>query len=418
MKKTKILSIILIIAIMLSAFSLSTRVLATEPNSGTPGDNARTAPEGEGEPVVTSATEGEPVVTSEDGEQNNSGDNGHNLTGDQNFVVHSGDLYIANADREYVMDQNVDGNVYIFGKNVRITGSINGSLFVCASGKVTIEKEAYIACHVFALADTIEMSGIAFDLYCAGFDVTVNEGSIVSRDMRVMGNDIHLAGAIGRDVLIYGQKITAPEEAEKLIIYGNLRYQSGSEIANLDKASITGETTYNKLEEKEENTDTVVDYILSAIGTIVFDVVMYLLFIFFAPKFVEKSKEYVSTKGLLAFAIGVAFIILVPIISLLLFMTGVGAGLGFFALFLYATLLMLNAFVVTLAVTEFIAPKLKMGEDKFKKGLLLIPVSLVIWGLRKIPFIGGWIATIVFVCGVGVLVFYQFDKRRKAKEEK
>ena len=407
MKKTKIISIILMIAIILSAFSLSTRVIGTEPDAGEPGDNARTS--AEGEPVVTSETEGEPENTTDDG---------HNHTEDEDFVVHSGDLYIASADREYIMDQNVDGNVYIFGKNVKVTGSINGSLFVCASGNLTIEKDAYIACHVFAFADTIQMSGIAFDLYAVGVNVTVNEGSIISRDMRVVGNNIYLAGATGRDVLAYGQKITAPEEAEKLIIYGSLKYQSNSEIANLDKASITGEVSYNQLKGKEDKADTVIEYVLSAIGTIVFDIVMYLLFIFFAPKFVEKSKEYVSTKGLLAFAVGVAFVILVPIISLLLFMTGVGAGLGFFALFLYATLLMLNAFAVTLATTEFIAPKLKMGEDKFKKGLLLIPISLVIWGLRKIPFIGSWIATIVFICGVGILIFYQFDKRRKPKEEK
>ena len=57
--------------------------------------------------------------------------------------------------------------------------------------------------------------------------------------------------------------------------------------------------------------------------------------------------------------------------------------------------------------------KLKI-DDKFKKGLLLVPVSLVLWALRKIPFIGGIISIFVFLAGVGVVCTYQYDKRKEA----
>lgn len=54
--------------------------------------------------------------------------------GDENGT-HKGDLYIVSTDRNYVLDKTVDGNAFIVGTNVKITGKVNGSLFVCASRK-------------------------------------------------------------------------------------------------------------------------------------------------------------------------------------------------------------------------------------------------------------------------------------------
>lgn len=56
-----------------------------------------------------------------------------NLEGENE--THKGDLYIASTDRNYVLDKTVDGNAFIVGTNVKITGKVNGSLFVCASRK-------------------------------------------------------------------------------------------------------------------------------------------------------------------------------------------------------------------------------------------------------------------------------------------
>ena len=142
---------------------------------------------------------------------------------------------------------------------------------------------------------------------------------------------------------------------------------------------------------------------LELYGTIAFDLALYLLLCLIAPKFVKKAKDYVSVHGLLAVAIGLAFTILVPIIAFIFLLTGVLAGIGVFMALVYSVVLMINAFIVSVVANEFIADKLKI-DDKFKKGLLLVPVSLVLWALRKIPFIGGIISIFVFLAGVGVVL--------------
>ncbi len=386
MNKSKIFKIILLITTISLVLLLGTKVFGTEPEDGTN--------------LISDI--GEPTVPNE---------NENSQTNTDEEEVHEGDLYIGSTKTNYVMDKLVDGNAFIFGQNVKITGKVNGSVFILASGNVEIDKDAYIACQLFVFADDVTINGMALDVYAAGQTLELGESALIYRDMKATFDKIKLAGNIGRDVSLYSENITAPEEG--LNIYGDLKYEAKSKIVNEDKIQMGGKITYTPMKEKTKGAaDVIINGIFGALGTIIFDVLLYIALIFIAPKFIEKSKEYVSTKGLLAFAIGLAFLVIVPIIAFLLLLTGFLGGLGVFMLFVYAAVLMINAFVFSIIANEFIASKLNI-EDKLKKGFLLVPVSLVLWLIRKIPVIGSLISIIVCLCGIGVVAYYQFDKRRQ-----
>ncbi len=412
MKRNKILTVLLILATVFAIFCVNAKVFATEPGDNArsatnPGDNAR----GEGEPVATE----EGVAPTPTGEENVAGDDGHNHD-DEQTEIYEGDLYIF-ENKSYTMDKLVDGNVFIFGKDVTITGQVNGAVYVCASGTLTIDENAYIGSDLFAFAQTIELNGLIFDVYAAADKLNINSGASIYRDIRAYANDMTLAGSVGRDAFFSANKMSIAEGEDTLTVYGDLSYESKRELANIDKATIQGEIKYSEYVENDDNENVVVDLIISAISTIIFNILIYIVLVFFAPKFVEKTKEYVSTRGLLAFAIGIAFTIAVPVVAFVLLMLNVGAASAAMLLIVYAAILMINAFVVAIAANEFIAEKLKIGDSKFKKGLLLMATSLILWAVRKIPFIGGWISIIVFMCGVGIVIFYQFDKLfNKGKE--
>ena len=396
MQKSKILLAVLVIFILIGGLCLNSKVFATESNEDIiNAESGGTAVEGE-----TSSDEQSAVPSEQD--------------------IHEGDLYIAKTE-DYEMSELVDGNVYIFSnKDVKITGQIAGSLFVFTSGTLELDQNSYITNHVFAFARNIKYNGyVAYDAYLAGGNVEVGENAITYRDLKIVAETLNLAGVVGRDVDIYTNTLVTPETEETLTIYGHLNYSATNEAVNLDKAYIQGEVNYKPVQEteKEENTGiTILNAVLACIGTVIFDIVLYACLLFFAPNFVFKAKEYVSTRGLLAFAIGLVFTVLVPVIALMLLLTGLASGLSIFVMLVYFVLLMLNAFIVTLALTEFIANKLKI-EGKFKKGLLLIPTSIVIWLLRHIPFVGSFASMIVFLCGVGIIVLYQFDRVFKKNKE-
>lgn len=382
----KLLVIGLIIISLVGIFFINTEILAKEGLE--PGDMARTMEDDGIMPI------------NEDGGENHI---------QEGIEVYEGDLYLISGDLSYTIDKVVNGNVFVVGRNVKITGQVYGSVFAFAD-TITIDENAYIASHLFAFGNTVNINGTIFDVYSASKKLEVEENASIFRDIKSVADKIHLSGIIERDANILADKI---EISDKIKIGRNLKYELENEIEGLDKLQI-GNVTYKKAMEKVD-ADPVSSYIVSGLGTIVFDVVMYLVLLFIAPKFVERTKEYVSTKGLLAFAIGLAFTVLVPLIAFTLMVTGIGAGLGMLLVFIYVCVLMLNACIVSVTANEFLAEKLKLSSDKLKKVLLLIPVSLIIWILRKLPLVGSWVSIIVFLVGIGIVTFYQFT-RKEAKE--
>lgn len=387
MRKTKFFIVILLLVIGLT-FCLSTRVLCSD--------------------IMPISETGELINDEPENDSNQT--DGNQVTEHENHNIHEGDLYVVAKNREYVMDKMVDGNVFIFANSVKVTGAVNGSLFICASN-IEIDKEAYIACPVFVVADKVVVNGMVLDMYSLSNTLKLGESATVYRQMIASASKMELAGIVGRDAFLYGKDVNVTDES--FTVYGNLSYEAKKEIENKDRLNVEGETKFKAFTENEENAgDVILDYVFSAIGTVAFDIILYLCLLFLAPKFVNKAKEYVSTRGLLAFAIGLAFFVIVPIISLLFLMTGILGGLGVFGMFIYGAILMINAFAVVVVANEFIADKFKV-EDKLKKGLLLLPVSLVLWALRKIPVIGTWISIIVCLGGIGVVLLYQFDRRKE-----
>lgn len=382
----KLLVIGLIIISLVGIFFINTEVLAKEGLE--PGDMARTMEDDGIMPI------------NEDGEENHI---------QEGIEVYEGDLYLISGDLSYTIDKVVNGNVFVVGRNIKITGQVYGSVFAFAD-TITIDENAYIASHLFAFGNTVNINGTIFDVYSASKKLEVEENASIFRDIKSVADKIHLSGIIERDANILADNI---EISDKIKIGRNLKYELENEIEGLDKLQI-GNVTYKKAMGKID-ADPVSSYIVSGLGTIVFDVAMYLVLLFIAPKFVERTKEYVSTKGLLAFAIGLAFTVLVPLIAFTLMITGIGAGLGMLLVFIYVCVLMLNACIVSVTANEFLAEKLKLSSDKLKKVLLLIPVSLIIWILRKLPLVGGWVSIIVFLVGIGIVTFYQFT-RKEAKE--
>lgn len=415
--KSKIFLVILVLTIIISVLCLNAKAYAIEP---------RVAEGNEVEPISQEGGElGEEqtVPNSEEEIDPNTEGNGITNLAEANIQVHEGDLYVFYNDSNYTstsytMDKYVDGNVFIFGQNVTITGQINGSLFVFAQN-VTIDENAYIGTHAFIAAGNITMNGFTYDMYavCEKFEMTQN--GVIYRDLKLGAEDAILRGNVGRNVDMVASKIDVFEnEDNSLYVAGNFKYTSGIEIEDINKITVDGEVTFKKeIQKKDTAGSKALKYIYNAIENIIFAFIIYACFMFLAPKFIGKSKEYISVRGLLTLPIGLGFVILVPIISLLLMVISLGAGLSLTLLIIYFVIIMINSVIVTIALNEFIASKFEWANSTWKKLLMIIPVSLGIFLIRQIPVIGRWITALILFAGTGTSVLYQFDKRRKETKE-
>ena len=391
----KIKKIITLMLVTILIISLGTMVLATNTNNA----------ENEAKQNTNEVTETQTT------------DDGHNHSDEE---IYEGDLYVFlsegdSTDTTYVMDKLVDGNVFIFGNDVKITGEINGSLFVFASN-LTIDKDAYINYHTFAAAKNITMSGFTFDMHAACENFNMTDSGISYRDLKLVANKATLLGNIGRNLDLSSSSISVYEnEDTNLFVGGNLSYSSLREIEHINDITVDGEVKYTQIEKPEENSNVVSDYVYGTLESIVFTLVVYALLIFLAPKFVEKTKEYMSTRALLSAAVGLAFTILIPIIAFLLIFTVVGTSLIFLLILVYIPILMISNAIVSVTIDEFIASKVKVLNETWKKILMVIPISAVIYLIKQIPIVGIYISAVIFLVGVGIVTLYQFDKRKKEK---
>lgn len=389
--KSKILVFLIAILLIVSPFSLATTDDAATNNeveSTVAGDNAKTSEE-------------EATTTSEE---------------QQTPEIYDGDLYL--FDNNVVMDKLVDGNVFIFGENVEITGRVNGSLFVFAD-KVTFGENSYIVQSIFACANELTLNGAANDLYAACRKIDMSYDSFMIRDLRVAAETFNFNGGVGRDAFVTANNfnfVTTTDAAA--IVYGNLTYSASNELS-LSEEFVQGNINYSKFEEDEEKSaqDIILDKVINLCEALCYTIVVFLLAIWLAPKFVEKSSSFIGTKSILAFGIGALASVVAIVVSFALLFSYIGVPLAFGIFTLFALIMSISFAVTTICITYKVKEKFKL-EKKYLTWVTLVIVTAILWALKQIPYVGWIISLIIALAGFGVVVLYVFSKNKKEVEIK
>lgn len=321
--------------------------------------------------------------------------------------IHEGDLYL--FENDVTMDKLVDGNVYIMGKNINITGQVNGNLFVF--GDSIKFDDCYIRYSVYACANNIYYNGACNDLYAVSKKIEMTYDSYVVRDVKISANSTILKAAIGRDVDLQTNSIDFGADSQVPVIYGNLRYSANQE-KELSDDIVKGDITYSSssIFSKDSIKDKVLDILLAFGLVIVTSLVIYALLNKFKPNCVDKL-NYTPITLLKALGIGLLTIIAIAVISLILIITSVGAKLG---LILILSLILIFLFampIVSILITNLLKPILKI-EKSLMYYVVLALVSIVLYGLTLIPFVGFVFSIIIkaLVCGIIVIAFIQTRK--------
>ena len=326
--------------------------------------------------------------------------------------IYNGDLYL--FDNNVVMDKLVDGNVFIFGSNVEITGQVNGNLFVFAN---TLKfNECYVRYSIFACANSVYYNGACNDLYVACNNLEMTYDSYVVRDVKATASDAIFKAAVGRDVDLSCAKVDFGEAESAPIIYGNLRYSAKSE-ATIPEGVMggTGSATYNTPSISENAVDVLVGF-LTCIVTVL---VIYALVNKFTPKFAEKlsNRKLSAIQILKAFGIGLASLIIVSILVIILLAITIGAKLSFILLFLYSTLCLISVSTLSIIITNALKPTFKI-EKTYMFCLILTLVSIVLYGITLIPFVGGIFGFIIKMVAIGLLIDMYIPHKELSDEEK
>lgn len=325
---------------------------------------------------------------------------------------------------------NVEGDLMVAGGTIDVSGGI-GDDVRAAGGRINIDSDIKDDLMIFGGQVSIsEGTKIGGDLIVSGGTVSVNgevEGKLIAS-----GGNITVSGKIGKGVQInYVDSLTVTSSAG---IGGDLDYSSSNEAVISENAEIAGGVNFTLLELKTEEKEAIKEASLSIFAATYFGgklisflslFILGILLILVMPEVFEKFNDRI--RNTLGFSIGAGaiMIFLVPVIisilmviSIILFITLIGSGIGLvvtvsyiFLLLLYIILIYASTLFLSYLLGKAILMKTSLNFNKYGWKVLAFLIGLVIIAVvYNIPFIGWLIRFAGVLFGFGALALVIKDR--------
>lgn len=346
------------------------------------------------------------------------------------------------ADDQVSVSQPTDGDVYVAGETVTVSETVNGDVFA-AGGSVNIIKD--VSEDLFAVGSSVNVTGnVTDDLRVAGSNVVINgdvgdelfaAGSLVQITSAIVG-DAHAAGtAVILDGMVGGNLYLGSSSA---IINGQI---AGNVVAYSEEikigpnAKITGTLTYyaqtemdftgvdvgkvvyggSGYEPREKDANAWMTGFASAaiaiklLGILVAGLLIGLIW----PKTAISVIERASTKFWKSLLIGFATVVLVPIATVLLFVSLIGWPI--------AVALVAASFLLCMVTTAYMGVVVGCVTMKLIKKQQTIPTPkwyIVLLGvaiiavLALIPAIGWFAIFLIYLSTLGAVVKLKYEQMK------
>ena len=310
------------------------------------------------------------------------------------------------------IDYVVDGNLFVMADTVTINSKIGGDAFIMAK-TINVGDQAYIFSNLFAMADSIDIKGVVYDVYALSQNFTISNGYIY-RDAKLCCNTININGTIGRNAFVSCSNINFnTDENDKGIIYGDLTYSTPSELS-FDKNIVNGNVTYKapKVSPEKSVREIVASYISDLGAFLAFVIIIWLVCLWLAPKFLNDTNKFVGKKTLNVLGTGLLTLIAVPISCIILLLLQLTAGISLLTVAIYILALIVAKSIFTIVANNYLCSKLNINKNTGIFGMLIVS-GVIVWVISELPYVGGIVSFIISVLGLGVLVSAILPKKVK-----
>lgn len=310
------------------------------------------------------------------------------------------------AGDKVTIEDKLDGTAFIAGNEINVNNTIDGIGFI-AGNKLTFNaNQDYV---IGAGNEIIIEKDIEKDLFLAANDIKVN-GNVL-RDSYLMANTITINGNLNRNSYLYASEITL-----KGTFNGNLTVYASN--INIEGAKITGTLKYNKDANVEGLNDSIKtktynnstkkitfkEYIYTIVSKYVHITMLAIVLVYICEKLFKKSlkqtKDLTTKKTAILCGKGLLILIGVPMIALMLLMTGIFSSVGVIGGIIYGILVYIANIFTAYTVAD------KLDKKYFKKNMnsyiLMIVGLFIIYVLSYIPYIGGFISLLSLLFGLGI----------------
>lgn len=349
------------------------------------------------------------------------------------------DLYVFGSD--IFVTEDVAGDLIMAGGRINVDGNIAQDL-MAAGGMVTINGD--VGDDIRITGGTINISGdVKDDLLAAGGQISISKASVIGGVLVLTGGILNISCTVEDNAILSGGTITISgkingdvriDDVEILNvtgsaeITGDLVYSSSTRANISDDAVIGGEvkeTIVKDVKRETLKTDRtpwavfitttyIGGSIIAFLGLLILGIILILAMPGFFRKFNDRMKNTlgycVGGGAIVLFGVPIASVIIF-IISILLFITIIGSGLGIVAmasnvimLIVYGLLIYLSTIFLSYLLGRTILSKTSLNMDKYGWKVLAYLIGLVIIMIvYSIPFVGWVIRFAGILFGLGGL---------------
>ncbi len=307
-----------------------------------------------------------------------------------------GDLYVFGGNA--VVRGTVNGDLFVAGGNTRVTGKVNGSVNA-AGGQVAITGETAGAIRA-AGGDILVDGAVGKDLIVTGGNIELGGKSVVNGDTLISGGQVEIAGST-KNVKVNAGTLRLTNSAK---VEGSLKYASENEATIASGATVTGDVSRTEIKRNEAKN---AGRTFLGFGFIVSLVITVLLARLLTYLFPAKSQEIaVSWREHLWMNLlwGIVFLVVVPIVCVMLFITLFGIPLSTMLLFVYAVTLYVARLVAVVVFGSWLFFMLRK-DQKFNLSWPAVLLGAVVLALvGYIPVLGWLVFAFIYLTALGALV--------------
>jgi len=347
-----------------------------------------------------------------------------------------------NGDVTIGTSETINDDLYAFGGNVAINGSVNGVL-VAAGNNISIDGtvagdviaagqnvviRGQVGGTVRAAGSSIVLDGkVTNDLVAGGNEVTILSNGRVGRDAIVAATNLTISGQVGRDLQAGGTNVKIDggvggnilatvdriQLTDRATVGGNLKYTSKNDAQIANASSVKGSTEHQTPDNGRAPLVTgtaalVIEWLKGLIGLLILGI----LVVFFFPGFSRRAGEALVHSPWLTLAIGALVLIGLPIIAILFFAVGALIGgwwIGFVVLAMFGVVLALGIPVAAVGVGGAL---LRIARRPVPVWLALVIGLVALLLVALIPILGGLVIFCALLFGMGATTIAVVGNRR------
>lgn len=331
------------------------------------------------------------------------------------------DLYVFGSNVQ--IQGTVHGDVLAFARTVNISGTVDGDV-LAAGGDMHISGQ--VGGSIRAAAGMLILSGpVKEDAMLAGRDIQLEPGAQVGRDVFLAARTAELQAPVGGQVQAAAEKLTLSAP-----VTGNVRAEVGT-LRLTDGAHVGGSLWYRSPQGAELSSNaTVVGpvertmpeqrrgmgplwHLIGWARSLVGLFALGLLLVLITPDFARRVPVTLQQKPWQSLGWGVVALIGAPLLAVAFFIVGAMLGgwwIGLLALGLYLLAVALCFPVVGLFIGRWLLERFGKAGKSLVLALLVGLVLLTV--ANRIPLLGGLIVLATVLFGLGALVLTAARGRR------